>query len=90
MPRKAALLLKPWAFLSLSYLYPTAKGGIQAEWSLGDWKVSLEIDLAGQIAEWQALNLKTQACRDDNLSLAKPEDWQKLNQNLQELLLENT
>ena len=76
--------------LPLPYLYPTAEGGVQAEWSLGDWEISLEIDLAGQVAEWQALNLNTQACRDDNLNLAKPEDWQKLNQNLQKLTVENS
>ena len=76
--------------LPLPYLYPTAEGGIQAEWSLGDWEISLEIDLAGQVAEWQALNLNTQECREDSLNLAKPEDWQKINQNLQELSLENT
>lgn len=77
--------------LPLPYLYPTAEGGIQAEWSLGDWEISLEIDYLGEkTAEWQALNLNTQACRDDNLNLAKPEDWQKLNQNLQKLTVENS
>lgn len=76
--------------LPLPYLYPTAEGGIQAEWSLGDWEISLQINLARQVAEWQALNLKTQACREDSLNLEKPEGWQKLNQNVQELLLENT
>lgn len=71
--------------LPLPYLYPTAEGGIQAEWSLDDWEISLEINLAGQVAEWQALNLNTQECREESLNLAKPEDWQTLNQKLQEL-----
>ena len=31
--------------LSLPHLYPTAEGGVQAEWSLNDWEVSLDIDL---------------------------------------------
>ncbi|MFZ1639933.1 MAG: hypothetical protein WAV07_00555 [Candidatus Contendobacter sp.] len=95
-PDKAQLAWLSTAFdtlydptLPLPYLYPTAEGGIQAEWSLGDWEVSLEIDLAGQIAEWQALNLKTQACREQSLHLANPADWQALNQNLQELSPEN-
>jgi hypothetical protein len=76
--------------LPLPYLYPTAEGGIQAEWSLGDWEISLEIDLVEQVAEWQALNLNTQSCLEDSLNLEKPEGWQKLNQDIQELLLENT
>lgn len=76
--------------LPLPYLYPTAEGGVQVEWSSGDWEISLEIDLAGQVAEWQALNLKTQACHEQSLNLEKPEGWQKINQNLQELSLENT
>jgi hypothetical protein len=71
--------------LPLPYLYPTAEGGIQAEWSLGDWEISLEIDLAGQVAEWQALNLNTQECREESLNLTKPEGWQALNQKLQAL-----
>lgn len=71
--------------LPLPYLYPTAEGGIQAEWSSGDWEIPLEINLAGQVAEWQALNLNTQECREESLNLAKPEDWQALNQKLQEL-----
>jgi hypothetical protein len=75
--------------LPLPYLYPTAEGGIQAEWSLGDWEISLEIDLSEKTAEWQALNLKTQDCREQSLNLTKLEDWQALNKNLQELMPEN-
>lgn len=75
--------------LPLPYLYPTAEGGVQSEWSLGDWEISLEIDLGEKTAEWQALNLKTQECREQSLNLVKLEDWQSLNQNLQELLPEN-
>ena len=71
--------------LPLPYLYLTAEGGVQVEWSSGDWEISLEIDLGEKIAEWQALNLNTQECREDRLNLAKPEDWQSLNQKLQEL-----
>lgn len=71
--------------LPLPYLYPTAEGGIQAEWSLDDWEISLEIDLAKQVAEWQALNPNTRECREESLNLTKPEDWQALNQKLQAL-----
>ena len=31
--------------LTSPFLYPTAEGGVQAEWSLGTWETTLEIDL---------------------------------------------
>jgi|APLak6261658528_1056013.scaffolds.fasta_scaffold01899_2 hypothetical protein len=71
--------------LLLPYLYPTAEGGVQAEWSLGDWEVSLEINLDSKSAEWQAFNLVTQTCCEQVWNLGNAEDWQALNQALQAL-----
>ena len=31
--------------LPLPFLYPIPEGGLQAEWNLGDWSVTLEIEL---------------------------------------------
>jgi hypothetical protein len=67
--------------LPLPYLYPTAEGGVQAEWTLGDWEVSLEIALPGQTAQYQALNLKTGETQDLDLCLVEDgSDWPRLNQ----------
>lgn len=73
--------------LPLPHLYPTAEGGIQAEWTLGDWEVSLEIDLPGKAAQYQALHTLTQQSEDLQLQLAGGEDtWAKLNTALRSLL----
>lgn len=73
--------------LPLPYLYPTAEGGIQAEWSLkNDWEISLEIELDSRQAQWQAFNLITQQCEECEWNLGSSDSWQALNQALQALL----
>ena len=71
--------------LPLPYLYPTAEGGIQAEWTLGNWEASLEINLDAKSAEWQAFNLVTEECREQDWDLSNTDDWQALNHALQTL-----
>lgn len=73
------------ASLPLPHLYPTAEGGIQAEWSLGDWEASLEIDLPAKCANFQALNLVTHALHDEDLLLSNSAGWQQLNAVLQQI-----
>jgi hypothetical protein len=71
--------------LPLPYLYPTAEGGIQAEWSLNGFEVSLEIDLTNLIAEYQALNLKDDVCEEFTFSLADQNGWNQINEKLKQL-----
>lgn len=78
------------ADLPLPYLYPTAEGGVQAEWNLGDWAVSVEIDLSALQGEYQALNLKSTFCDDRSLDLSAPDGWSQLNTALKELDLQTT
>jgi len=73
------------AGLPLPHLYPTAEGGIQAEWTFGDWEVSLEIDLSTQLGAYQALNLVTQIQHDEVIALSERSDWQRLNTALQQM-----
>ncbi len=73
------------ADLPLPYLYPTAEGGIQAEWSLNDWEVSLEIDLDKQMGEYQALNVSEGKASELTFSLDNHEGWSKLNAALKQL-----
>jgi hypothetical protein len=68
--------------LTLPYLYPTAEGGVQAEWSLNGHEVSLEIDLANKLAEYQALNLKDDACSEFTFALTDQDGWNRLNEAL--------
>ena len=71
--------------LPLPYLYPTAEGGLQAEWSLNGWEVSLDIDLSKRQAEYQALNLSDRRCNDLSISFASQDGWVKVNDALKEL-----
>jgi hypothetical protein len=88
-PERAALLRLAHAFdehyapdLPLPYLYPTADGGVQAEWTLGAWDVSLEITLPAMKAHYQALHLKTGESRELDLTLDDDADWTTLNASL--------
>jgi hypothetical protein len=87
-PERGALLRLTQAFdehyapeLPLPYLYPTAEGGVQAEWTLGGWEASLEIELPAMEAQFQALHLKTGECRELDLTLADDDGagWTALN-----------
>lgn len=71
--------------LPLPYLYPTAEGGIQAEWRLNDWSVTLDMDLDKKEGEYQALNLQNQTCTDMQIPLASDDGWEQLNQALKQL-----
>lgn len=64
--------------LLLPYLYPTEEGGIQAEWSLAPFDISLEINLQTHGAHWHCLNLKTNDAVEKSLDLDNPEEWKWL------------
>ncbi len=61
--------------LPAPYLYPTAEGGVQAEWSVNSHEISLDINIDAHTAQWHALDMSSEqeACRE--LDLAKSEDW---------------
>jgi hypothetical protein len=71
--------------LPLPYLYPTAEGGVQAEWTLNGREISLEIDLGKRLAEFQTLNLKNDTCEELTLSLDDPDAWRQLNERIGQL-----
>jgi hypothetical protein len=66
------------AQLRQPYLYPTAEGGIQAEWSMNPWEIFLEIDLATRTAHWHCLNLQAGNEESRQLDLNSPDSWQWL------------
>lgn len=68
--------------LPLPYLYPTAEGGVQAEWSFNQWEVSLEIDLLQRRAQYQALFLPDQRTEESEFNLADQAEWVRLSQAL--------
>ncbi|MBF0178400.1 MAG: hypothetical protein HQM03_00075 [Magnetococcales bacterium] len=75
--------------LPLPYLYPSAEGGIQAEWSLGRHEISLEVDLNTKQAEWHDLDMDTKEWNEHTFHLASPEEWIMLADRLRCLTGEN-
>ncbi|MFH1136218.1 MAG: hypothetical protein V1816_09045 [Pseudomonadota bacterium] len=64
--------------LTPPYLYPTAEGGVQAEWSVNGWEISLEIDLYQQQGQWHALDMSNEQEEEKTLNLTESADWQWL------------
>ena len=64
--------------LPLPHLYPTAEGGVRAEWSIQRWDLSLEIDLSTKAGYWHALELDTDEEDEAELSLATSLGWHDL------------
>lgn len=73
--------------LPLPHLYPTPEGGVQAEWTLGPWEVSLEVSLPSLAAEYQAVHTATGETREQDLGLAVEDanGWATLNAALAQL-----
>lgn len=62
--------------LILPYLYPTSEGKVQAEWTIGEMEISLEIDIENYQGEWQSFDLvKGDECYNE-LNLNNEVDWQ--------------
>lgn len=59
----------------MPHIYPTAEGGVQAEWSMGDWEVSLEINVDSLNSEYQAFNVSTRDTNEHEISLAAEAGW---------------
>lgn len=73
------------ATLPLPYLYPTPEGGVLAEWTLGKWAVSLDIEITTQTAGYEALNLDSNEASELTLNLSEPSGWTSLNNELRQL-----
>ncbi len=60
------------------YLYPTLDGTIQAEWDVGRWRVSLEIEPSSMQGDYYALNLDSDAEKHGTFNLLKSDQWWQL------------
>ena len=61
--------------LPLPYLYPTPEGGVQAEWSLSENEISLEVDLVTRQGAWHQLDMNTNADEARKLNLDDVKGW---------------
>ena len=62
--------------LPLPYLYPTEEGGVEPEWSIKPWEITLEIEDEDCKAYWHEMNMKTHETTEKDLKLKVNEDWQ--------------
>jgi hypothetical protein len=68
--------------LPLPYLYPTIDGGVQAEWAMEDYDISLKVDLNKKSGFYQSLKHSTDDVIEATFDLSQNADWQSLNQKL--------
>lgn len=61
--------------LPIPYLYPTSEGGVQAEWSLSDNEISIEVNLVTHQADWHRLDQETHVDYVRELDLDNENDW---------------
>ena len=61
--------------LPLPYLYPTEPGGVQAEWSLGQNEITLEIDLTEHSGYFHALHMEDDTEETRRLDLGSGTHW---------------
>ena len=73
------------ADLPLPYLYPTAEGGVRAEWSHLPYELSLDIDLTKRVGSWHSLNLEDDAENTKTLNLAQAKEWEWLAEEVRRL-----
>lgn len=62
--------------LPLPLVFPTAEGGVQAEWSMTPYELSLEIDLTKHAGDWHGLNLQSDEDTTKQLNLDKIQAWE--------------
>jgi len=71
--------------LPLPYLYPTAEGGVQAEWSCHAHEITLDISLDTHHGDWHALNMDTEEETLWELDLDELSNWSQLSAEIQRL-----
>ena len=82
MPASGLRWLAGWfedcysADLPVPFLYPTAEGGVRAEWTLGAHEVSLDFELNHGVAYWHDLNLQTDEETAQTLDMLEDDHWQ--------------
>lgn len=69
-------------------LYPTAEGGVEAEWRIGRLDLSIEFDPSSGMAEWHALDLDSGVADERQASLRDASGLKALGVKLQHLLAE--
>lgn len=67
------------------HLYPTPDGNVQAEWSIANHELSLDIDPHARSARLHALNLTDDSELESQLNLVQADDWKLLVKTIRQL-----
>lgn len=61
----------------LPHIYPTAEGGVRAEWRFGSQDISLEFDFSQHTADWHCLDLDSdkEEAKTLDFNAAKDNNW---------------
>ena len=61
--------------LPLPRAYPTPEGGVEMEWRLGRYDISLEVDFEGHVGEWNWVDLNSEEEGENALDMDDGGDW---------------
>lgn len=64
-------------------LYPTVEGTVKAEWWIGGYHVTLEVERDARYAEWSDYHFDTEVEKMRQVSLADEHDWRWVLQRLE-------
>ena len=67
-------------------LFPTAEGGVEAEWRIGQLDLSIEFDPSRGLAEWHRLDLDSGAVVEQQVALQDAPGMRALGIKLQQVL----
>ena len=73
--------------LPLPYLYPTPEGNIQAEWSINNYEISLNVELASKKSTFHLLSLNNDEEKEIEIYLTEELGWTNLNKELKNLIV---
>ena len=76
--------------LPLPNIYPTYEGGVQAEWLVGRYAISLEIELPSLKSYYHQIHLDTKTDSDIDLDLTDHKGWETLSEALQHVIKEGS
>ena len=68
-------------------IYPTPEGGIQMEWSIGQYEASLEISFDDRGGYWHNLNIETIEDEERELNLEDSDSWVWLDTKIRSLVV---
>ena len=72
--------------LPLPRAYPTPEGGVELEWRIGRYDISLEVDIEGHAGEWNWVDLNSGDEGEKALDMDAGKDWEWVADELRHLI----